>query len=168
MQMRFFSDGWNVYSTEAFLFSLKNRDNQPYKMTVYRNSWYAMYCVSYYGPTFGSGYDLRIYDNCNRNTYSSSKLGGTYKLPPGYTYGTTQAKSLLAGSYNFKVDEYEVFFQPGKLASNNRTINTYILPFSVCLGFCILNRWSSDPYVLPFFDEICKVPFRLFIIFLVL
>ena len=139
MSLRFFPDDGYIYSTDAFLFSLKNRDNQPYKMTVYQNSWYAMYSKYYYGPTFGSGHDLRIRDNCNRNTYSYSNLGSTYRLPAGYTYRTAQAKSLLAGSSNFKVDEYEVFFQPGKLASNNRSTNTYILPFSVCLCICILD-----------------------------
>ena len=65
-----------------------------------------------YGPTFGGGNDLRISDNCHVNTNSYSKLGYTYKLPTGYVYDTDQAKRLLAGTYYFKVDEYEVFYQP--------------------------------------------------------
>ena len=112
-------------------------------MTVYRYPHNAMYCYYHYGPTFGGGHDLRIVDNCDKNTNSYSNLGSTYKLPAGYTYGTTQATTLLAGSYKFKVDEYEVFFQPGKFTRNDRKINTYILSFSVCLGFCILDGSSS-------------------------
>ena len=121
----FFSDGGYVYRTGAFLFSLNKPDNQPYKMTVYRNPQYAMCCAYNYGPTFGGGHDLYIADNCDKNTNSYSNLGYTYKLPAGYIYGTFQAKSLLAGSYNFKMDEYEVFFQPGKFTSNDRKIYTY-------------------------------------------
>ena len=65
-----------------------------------------------YGPTFGRGYDLNIADNCDKNANSYSKLGDTYKPPAGYIPGTPKAYSLLAGSHNFKVDEYEVFYQP--------------------------------------------------------
>ena len=35
----------------------------------------------------------------------------TYKLPPGYIHGTEPAQSLLAGSYQFKPDEVEVFYE---------------------------------------------------------
>ena len=94
-----FTEGEFVYSTEAFLFSLNNPDQ---------------------GPTFGSGYDLYIADKCDKNTNSYSNLGDTYKLPTGYTYGNNQ--SLLAASYYFKVDEYEVFFQPGKFPIIDRKI----------------------------------------------
>ena len=109
----FLSAGRYFQSNNAFLFSLKNSDNQHYKMTV-KSPVYAIYCRSTYGPTFGGGHDLRISDNCHLNTNSYSNLGHTYKLPTGYVYGTDQARRLLAGtySYNFKVDEYEVFYQP--------------------------------------------------------
>ena len=69
-------------------------------------------CNQLYGPTFGYGTDLFIYDNCHVNTNSYSNLGNTYKLPTDYVHGTDQAKRLLAGTYTFKVDEYEVFYQP--------------------------------------------------------
>ena len=125
------------------MFSLNNSDNQPYKMKINRYRHTATYHHNSVGPNFGGGHDLYIADNCDKNTNSFSNLGHTYKLPAGYTYGTTQAKTLLAGSYHFKVDEYEVFFQPGKFTRNDRKINTYILSFSVCLGFCILDGCSS-------------------------
>ena len=106
------SDNVHVHSTEAFLFSLKNRDNQPYQMTIDRYPDKAIYHASSYGPTFGGGNDLYIADNCDKNTNSRSNLGFIYKPPAGYIPGTPKAWSLLAGSYNFKVDEYEVFYQP--------------------------------------------------------
>ena len=95
----------NIHSTQAFLFSLKNRDNQPYMLTVRVGGFpqMAMRCASYYGPTFG-------YDLCVLNNLSSSNLGVVYKLPTGYSPNTAKARTLLAGSSQFKVDEYEVFF----------------------------------------------------------
>ena len=104
----FLSAGGYFQSNNAFLFSLKNSDNQHYKMPVTKPE-YAIYCTTTYGPTFGGGHDLYISDNCHVNTGSHTNLGITYKLPTGYT---GQAGSLLAGTYNFKVDEYEVFYQP--------------------------------------------------------
>ena len=111
-------------------------------MKVYRYPQYAMSCQHDQGPTFGKRYDLYIADNCDKNTNSYSNLGNTYKLPAGYAYRDNQAQSLLAGSYYFKVDEYEVFFQPGKFTSNDRKINTYILSFSVSwfLYFVLLGQ----------------------------
>ena len=107
------SDNAYVHSTEAFLFSLKNRDNQPYKMrTVDKYPHNAINHASSYGPTFGGGFDLYIADNCDKNINSYSKLGVTYQTPAGYITGAPETHSLLAGSFNFKVDEYEVFYQP--------------------------------------------------------
>ena len=106
----FLSDSGYFQSNNAFLFSLKNSDNQHYKMPVnYPNN--AIYCSPTYGPTFGGGHNLYISDNCHVNTKSYSNLGYYYKAPTGYIYGTDQARSLLAGTIKFKVDEYEVFYQ---------------------------------------------------------
>ena len=107
----FLSDGRYFQSNNAFLFSLKNSDNQHYKMTI-NSPHNAIDCYPTYGPTFGAGHDLHISDNCHVNTNSYSNLGHYYKLPTGYVAGTDQAQRLLAGTYYFKVDEYEVFYQP--------------------------------------------------------
>ena len=40
---------------------------------------------------------------------SYSNFGDTYQLPPGYVYGSEQAKNLLAGQYKFLTTEIEVF-----------------------------------------------------------
>jgi hypothetical protein len=39
---------------------------------------------------------------------SSYYLGWTYKHPQ-YAYGTNEAQSFLAGSFNFQLDEIEVY-----------------------------------------------------------
>ena len=48
-----------------------------------------------------------IYDK--HPSLSNSNLGGAYELPPGITHNTEQSKSYLAGSYYFKVKEFEVY-----------------------------------------------------------
>ena len=102
--------GW-ISSDEAFLFSLRNRVGRAVKMAVkQRKQREAMDSWSGDGPGFGDG-DLHISDNCHTNTRSWSDPGYTYQLPAGYTRDTPQARSLLAGSYTFKCNEYEVFYR---------------------------------------------------------
>ena len=98
-------------SVNAFLFSLKNKDNpKPLKAAMYRCSQHALYHRSDYGPTFGEGFDLHISNNASLNTNSYTNLGSTYQLPPGYTYGAPNTKALLAGTYTFTPSEIEVFY----------------------------------------------------------
>ena len=100
-----------TYSTASFLFSLKNHLNQQYKMLTYRYYQYAIRSTfSSYGPTFGGGYDLKIPNSCHTNN-GYSNLGYTYRPPNGYGSGSSQARNVLAGSYRFRCDEYEVFYQ---------------------------------------------------------
>ena len=58
--------------------------------------------------TFGGGHDLYISDDCNTNN-SYSDLGHSYESPNGYAYGSNEARNYLAGSFNFTVNEIEVF-----------------------------------------------------------
>ena len=99
-------------SVNAFLFSLKNKDNlEPFKAPViYQYIKYAFYHYSYYCAVFGRGRDLRIANKANVNTVSYTKFGNTYQLPPGYTYGAANTKALLAGTYTFTASEVEVFY----------------------------------------------------------
>jgi hypothetical protein len=60
------------------------------------------------GPYIGGGADLMIVSN-PQVRQSHSKFGDTYQLPPGYVYGSEQAKNLLAGQYKFLTTEIEVF-----------------------------------------------------------
>ena len=70
-----------------------------------------IYCNSSYGPTFGGGHDFYICSNSNGSNSSYSNLHYTYECPPNVT-----ANTFLAGSYNFYVNELEVFVYQSDLA----------------------------------------------------
>jgi hypothetical protein len=104
--------GWDSSSGDksdpnAFIFSLT--DNTPLKMKIDPKSHqYAIRCDSRYGPTFGCGSDIHIANNANTTMNSYSNLGITYRHPQ-YAYGTNEAKTFLAGSNRFQLDEIEVY-----------------------------------------------------------
>ena len=95
---------------KAFIFTLKNRHGiEPSKFMKKKDSEEAIYCDPYYGPMFGSGEDIGIFDNCN------DEGGWT-----NYGYGSYECKNSLKKSLfvntagpdqqnNFKVSDYEVF-----------------------------------------------------------
>jgi hypothetical protein len=87
------------------LFSLTNKDNQPFKMRQ-NNANCSIICSSDYGPMFGSGYDICIYNNSNTTMDSCSDLGRSYQHPQ-----PSQGQSYLAGSYQFQLSEIEVFYK---------------------------------------------------------
>jgi hypothetical protein len=104
-------DGSSGFKSDAkpFIFSLTNKDNQPLKMKInLERHKYAIYCHSSIGPSFGGGYDIYIADNANTTMDNYSNLGWTYKHPQ-YAYGTDEAKTFLAGSNRFQLDEIEVY-----------------------------------------------------------
>ena len=103
------SSGQYKQDANAFIFSLVNQDKTPLKMKITQPQ-YTIFCHSSYGPIFGggSGHDILIASNSNSNTTSNSNLGQAYKHPQ-YAQGTPQSQSFLAGSYNFQVNEIEVY-----------------------------------------------------------
>jgi len=104
------------YDSAAFLFSLVNKPGwQPLKLhqtgkSSYQRRHSIASCPSY-GPTFGHGHDIVIVNNAASSTNSNSNLGDTYSPPAGYSYGSSFTQSFLAGSYNFRPDEVEVFYE---------------------------------------------------------
>jgi len=99
------SGGYSVTSN-AFIFSLRNKEGLgPFKSMV-RKPTYAIYRSSGYGPTFGYGHDIYIADNANSNTNSYTNFGNSYSVPSGVQDSTI----ILAGTYNFTPDEMEVFY----------------------------------------------------------
>ena len=98
------------HSNSSFMFSLRNKDNlAPFIANIKQGEkQYAIYCNSGDGPSFGGGHDLCICNNPQVNQ-SYSNFGYTYQLPPGYVYNSKQAKNLLAGQYQFKITEIEIF-----------------------------------------------------------
>ena len=72
----------NSYARKAFLFSLNNiKGYNPVKLTQYRYQQCAMCSCSSYGPIFGWGRDIIIYNDAANNQRSYTKCGGTYKTP---------------------------------------------------------------------------------------
>ena len=70
----------------------------------------AIRCSSAYGPSFGSGHDIYLCNNSNVAGFSYSNLYHAYKNDKLHlTCGMEEAKSFLAGSYNFLTTEIEVF-----------------------------------------------------------
>jgi hypothetical protein len=97
------------YDRNAFIFSLTNKDNQPVKMKIHSNSHeYAILCYSKFGPIFGGGPDIFIADNAKTTTGSYSHLGFAYPHPQ-YAFETNEAMTFLAGSFEFQLDEIEVY-----------------------------------------------------------
>jgi len=88
-----------VYDPQAFIFSLTHKT----KLSRQKHTSNSIHCSSNHGPIFGGGNDICIYDNCNiNNNYSSGNC--TYDLPQGVDNNT-----YLAGAYNFKVKDIEVY-----------------------------------------------------------
>eukprot|EP00347_Sterkiella_histriomuscorum_P005061 403358051 len=99
------SDGAYKEDRQAFLFQLNQRSIHP----IENNFDKAVQHHPDYHLIFGSGNDLCLYNQCDVNKSSDSYFGHAYKLPPGYTQGTDDARKYLAGEYQFKVLEIEVY-----------------------------------------------------------
>jgi hypothetical protein len=98
-----------ISDPNAFIFSLINKENKPLKMKVDPNEHdEAIYRNSVCGPSFGGGGDICIANNANTTMNSFSNLGWTYKHPQ-YAFGTNEARTYLAGSDEFQLDEIEVY-----------------------------------------------------------
>ena len=100
------SSGGYVSTSNAFIFSLRNKEGLgPFKSMV-TNPSHAIYRSSGYGPLFGGGHDIIIYDNANSNTHSNTNFGHSYSVPSR----VQDKKTILAGTYYFTPDEVEVFY----------------------------------------------------------
>ena len=92
----------------SFIFSLRNKENHPpFKAPLKnQNDGNAIFDYTSYGPTFGGGHDLNIYDNAASNTNSNTYFGSTYQPPSGISSTST----ILAGTRYFSPTEVEVFY----------------------------------------------------------
>ena len=114
------SSSLNQYDSKAFLFSLVNRPGwapvklpQTGKYSSRRS--YSIYSHSSHGPIFGGGHDIYISNYASSNSNSQGNLGHTYSPPSGYSYGSTFARTFLAGTnFNFTPDEVETFYETNK------------------------------------------------------
>lgn len=90
-----------IYSSKAFIFSLKNYQGSGYFKRDITNSYYATYNNYNYGPTFGSGHDIYVANYANRNYYSGFSCR-SYHVSNCNNY-------VWTGSNNFCADEIEVY-----------------------------------------------------------
>jgi len=100
------SSGNGYVDTNAYIFSLVNRENRQFKVMC-SNGANTIYCSSAHGPSFG-GHDFHISSDSNSNQNSFSNFGYSYKHAD-FQYGSENAINILAGSYTFKTLDVEVF-----------------------------------------------------------
>ena len=105
--------GYHVYKRApgSFIFSLQNKENfPPFKAPLKnRNSIWAIYANSGYGPAFGI-HDLYISDNAASNINSYTRFGYIFQPPSGIGDSST----ILAATQNFTPLEVEVFYLSGE------------------------------------------------------
>jgi hypothetical protein len=96
-------------SLQSFLFILRNPHGVPPRKFALREEakQYAIKCDSTYCASFGSGCDIRVWDDCNPNRNSFTRIGTHWS---DRTYANDTAfEYFLTGDYNFTVKEIEVF-----------------------------------------------------------
>ena len=103
------SSGKDVYKrdSQAFVFSLINRESKPCKMRTLDAS-HSIFCSTWSGPTFGADFSIYIANKANKIDYCSSNLGKTYRHVK-YVYNSDESRAFLAGSYHFQLSEIEVY-----------------------------------------------------------
>jgi hypothetical protein len=91
--------------SESWLFSMNNKHGKTCKFLA--NNTNHAYCSSGYGPTWGGGHDLHI--NASMTSNSNYSNPSTYtRAAPGFPQVSFD-NSVMAGAYNFTVEELEVF-----------------------------------------------------------
>jgi hypothetical protein len=90
------------------MFSLRNTENLPPFLApiVSHNYGYAIHCHPAHGPAFGGGHDVFISENAAENQKNFSNFGHSYQRP---LFAKNPGGFLLAGGYNFRPTEIEVF-----------------------------------------------------------
>ena len=105
------SRGGFVTDPNAFIFSLVNKEENPFKVLCSNEGKEAIGCDSDYGPCFGGDgdylKDICIRTDANIKT-SYCAFGYSYKHPD-YEKDSDEAQNILAGSLNFETLEIEVF-----------------------------------------------------------
>ena len=100
------SSGRYAATSNAFIFSLRNKEGLgPFKSMV-TNPTHTIYRGSAYGPVFVGGNDILIHDNANSNGNSFTFFGVSFSVPSG----VQDKKTILAGTYTFSPGEVEVFY----------------------------------------------------------
>jgi hypothetical protein len=101
-----------VADPKAFIFSLVNKEEKPFKALCSNESKQAIRCNSTRGPCFGGDgdciRDICIKTDSNMNKESYSHIGYSYQHPD-YLKGSAKANNILAGSNFFETFEIEIY-----------------------------------------------------------
>ena len=100
------SSGFFAFTFNSFIFSLRNKEGLEPFMSLVIDPSLAIVRVSGYGPTFGMGLDIYIDNNANSTQGSYTNFGHSYFVPRG----VQNQRTILAGTYNFTPDDWEVFY----------------------------------------------------------
>jgi hypothetical protein len=97
-------DSSNQYKSApgSFLFTLLNPRNSAPTIFPANTSGNDIHCGSNQGPTFGSGHDMIITNNCN--TYNCS-----FNFPHAYSDTQGHGSNTFTGLKTFLVSDIEVF-----------------------------------------------------------
>ena len=106
------SDGVWITDPNAFIFSLVNKEDKPFKAFCSNEGQLAICCNSKYGPCFGGDgdylKDICIESDSNINKESYCDFGFSYQHPD-YEKDSDEAQNILAGSQYFETLEIEVY-----------------------------------------------------------
>jgi hypothetical protein len=91
-------------SLRSFVFTIKNPHNLPARVFKQKQESYAICDNSSYGPIFGDGHTICIYNESHSSNNSYSRFANTYPNNTGIANN-----HVLAGGENFTVEEIEVF-----------------------------------------------------------
>jgi hypothetical protein len=105
-ELKWHSRGGFVTDPKAFIFSLVNKEENPFKVICSNEGRNGIYWGSKYGPSFGEDITIETDSNIMKNSYSD--FGYSYQHPD-YEKDTEKAGNILAGSYEFEIVEIEVF-----------------------------------------------------------
>ena len=111
-EQKWHSRGEWVTDPNAFIFSLVNKKDKPFKAMCKKGGKETIFCDSRFGPCFGGDTqyvcDILIKTDSNKKKESYCDFGYDFHHPD-YEKGTHEAKNILAGSYKFETVEIEVF-----------------------------------------------------------
>ena len=106
------SDAVWITDPNAFIFSLVNKEENPFKAMCSNEGKQAIRCGLLRGPCFGGEgtrlKDICIGSNSNLNIDSHCNFGYSYQHPD-YEKDSDEAQNILAGSLNFETLEIEVY-----------------------------------------------------------
>jgi len=90
--------------SEGFIFTLSNPHNiPPSKYPHDEQNPQSIYCISYCGPTFGTGFDIYVGNDSHQDNESYTNF------PKSYVDTTGKGNNTFTGARNFVTSDIEVF-----------------------------------------------------------